>query len=101
MRHDVENLLTILQRPHISEKTVSSASGKGLYVFKVLVKANKLDVKTAVEKMFGKPVLKVNIVNVKRKPSKKGYHRSWKKAYVTFSEDTQIDFDTLKLQSFS
>ena len=101
MKRDAEHLFAIIQRPHVSEKTVAAASEKGLYAFRVAPEANKADVKYAVEKIFEKAVSKVRIVNFKGKPKRfggiQGKTRSWKKAYVTFKEGGQIDLETLKV----
>ena len=101
MKRDTEHMFTVLQRPHLSEKTVSAAGEKGLYVFRVAETATKADVKHAVETIFEKGVSKVRIVNVKGKPKRfggiSGRTKSWKKAYVTFVDGGQIDLETLKV----
>jgi len=101
MKRDSEHLFNILERPHVSEKTVASAGDKAMHVFHVSPAANKADVKFAVEKIFGSTVSKVRIVNVKGKPRRfsgiSGRTKSWKKAYVTFAQGGQIDLETIKL----
>lgn len=101
MKRAAEHLFNVIQRPHLSEKTVSAAGEKGLYVFRVAPAANKSDVKVAVETIFGHKVAKVRIVNVKSKPKRfggvAGKSKGWKKAYVTFAEGGQIDLETLKI----
>lgn len=101
MKRDAEHVFSVIQTPHISEKTAAAAGDKGLYAFCVAPSATKADVKFAVEKIFEKAVSKVRIVNVKGKPKTfrgiKGKSRSWKKAYVTFAEPGQIDLETVKV----
>ena len=73
------------------------------YTFKVNVKANKLQVKRAVSKLFSVTATDCNILNVKRKqkanlPVSKasykrghGYTAAWKKAIVTLADGEKID----------
>jgi large subunit ribosomal protein L23 len=70
----------------VTEKT-GAASELNKYIFEVLKDANKYTVKDAVEKLFNVKVDRVNIMNMKAKPKKRGVFvgktRSWKKAVVT------------------
>ena len=82
----------IIVRPLITEK---SMDGVGLkrYSFEVQKDATKAEIATAVETMFKKTkVVKVNIINMKKKPKRYGVHfgytSEWKKAIVTLSEDS-------------
>ncbi|HOI35486.1 MAG TPA: 50S ribosomal protein L23 [Mesotoga infera] len=76
----------VLLRPLVTEKTVA-ASELNKYIFEVHKDANKYTVKDAVEKLFNVKVDRVNIMNMKAKPKKRGVFvgktRSWKKAVVT------------------
>jgi large subunit ribosomal protein L23 len=60
---------------------------EGKYTFKVAKKATKIDVRNAVEKLFGVKVLDVTTMNVKGKPKRQGATSGktsdWKKAIVT------------------
>ncbi len=86
----------ILRRPITTEKAYIQASYYNQYTFEVDRRANKLQIKEAVEKAFDVKVVSVNIINV---PAKKGrYGRrivttapAWKKAIVTLAEDDRID----------
>ncbi len=82
----------IIIKPVISEKSMRDVSSKK-YVFKVKKCANKFQVKSAIEKCFGVKVDKVNTVSVrghfKRQGRVGGYTASWKKAYVTLSENSK------------
>ena len=75
----------IIVRPIITEKS-SFAMSEGKYTFEVSKKATKVDVRNAVEKLFGVKVVNVSTVNVKGKPKRQGVHAGktsdWKKAIV-------------------
>ena len=82
----------IIVRPLITEKSMDGVSEKR-YSFEVAKSATKAEVATAVETMFKKTkVVKVNIINMKKKPKRYGVHfgytSEWKKAIVTLSEDS-------------
>lgn len=76
----------IIVKPIITEKS-SFAMSEGKYTFKVSKKATKIDIRNAVEKLFGVKVLDVTTMNVKGKPKRQGVHAGktsdWKKAIVT------------------
>lgn len=76
----------IIIRPIITEKS-SFAMSEGKYTFEVSKKATKIDIRNAVEKLFGVKVINVNTVNMKGKPKRQGVHAGktsdWKKAIVT------------------
>jgi large subunit ribosomal protein L23 len=80
----------IIIRPIITEKS-AAAQGRGKYTFKVHKKATKVDVKMAVEKLFGVKVLGVNTTIVKgalRTRNGRQYRtQDWKKAIVTIATD--------------
>ena len=64
------------------------------YVFEVDKSATKIEIKKAVEEIFGVTVLKVNTVTVRGKEKRTGrypagYSRTWKKAVVKLSEDSK------------
>ena len=82
----------IIVRPLITEKSMDGVANKR-YSFEVASDATKADVAAAVEAMFKKTkVVKVNIINMKKKPKRYGVHfgytSEWKKAVVTLSEDS-------------
>ncbi|AEA34331.1 50S ribosomal protein L23 [Hippea maritima] len=80
---------SVLKERVISEKAFI-AQEENKYVFVVDRKANKTEVKKAVEELFGVEVDKVNILNVKGKTKVfrgiKGKRPSYKKAIVTLKE---------------
>ena len=82
----------IIVRPLITEKSMDTVSEKR-YSFEVAKNATKAEIAKAVEAMFKKTkVVKVNIINMKKKPKRYGVHfgytSEWKKAIVTLSEDS-------------
>lgn len=86
----------IIIRPIITEKSMEDmASGK--YTFAVDKKANKSEVKKAIEVVFGVKVDKVNTMNYLGKVKRQGMHSgrrpSWKKAIVKLTDDSKkIEF---------
>lgn len=84
----------VLRRPIITEKSTVQIE-QGIYTFEVDQRANKLQVKEAVERVFGVEVVSVNIINVPGKPRRWGRHisrtPSWKKAMVKLAEGQRIE----------
>jgi len=91
-----ERLLKVLLAPNISEKATTAAEANNTVVFKVATDATKAEIKAAVEKLFEVTVEGVNTLNVKGKEkrtgARTGRRNDWKKAYVTLSEGSEIDF---------
>ncbi len=86
----------IIIRPIVTEKSMMGIAAKK-YTFEVAKAANKIEIAKAVEELFKVKVAKVNTVNVRGKLRRQGryegYTRSWKKAYVTLTEDSKsIEF---------
>ncbi len=83
----------IIIRPIITERAMAGAADKK-YVFEVAPQAGKIEIKKAVEEIFGVTVLKVNTVTVRGKEKRTGrypagYSKTWKKAVVKLSEDSK------------
>jgi large subunit ribosomal protein L23 len=91
-----ERLMTVLLGPHISEKSTVVAETANQVVFKVRTDATKREIKAAVEKLFEVSVDAVRVVNqsgkVKRMGRTSGRRASFKKAYVSLSAGSEIDF---------
>lgn len=86
----------IIIKPIITENSMDDMASKK-YTFAVSKKANKIEIKQAVEKIFGVKVEKVNTMNmigkVKRMGAKQGKRADWKKAIVTLRpESKEIEF---------
>ena len=86
---------SVIIRPLITEQGVHFANVKGAYSFEVNKKANKVQIKNAVEKMYGVKVQKVRTANRKGKLRHRGRTAgstpSWKKAVVFLEPDFHID----------
>ena len=85
----------VIIRPVISEKSYNLIEMQNQYTFQVDQRANKNQIKRAVEEAFDVKVHKVNAANVKSKPKRQGLMRgrtaTWKKAVVRLAEDDRID----------
>ena len=84
------NVYDIVIRPIITERSMASVADKK-YVFEVAKDAGKIEIKNAVEQIFG---VKVNTINVSGKAKRMGAGRpgttrSWKKAYVQLTADSK------------
>lgn len=91
-------LIDILDAPIISEKSTIAAEKDNRFVFKVKKQATKIQVKKAVEAMFGVEVDSVHVLNVKGKKKRfgktLGQRSDWKKAYVKLKPGHDISFAT-------
>ncbi|HEY8363228.1 MAG TPA: 50S ribosomal protein L23 [Tissierellaceae bacterium] len=86
----------IIIKPVITEKSMEDMA-EGKYTFIVDKKSNKIEIKKAVEAIFGVKVAKVNTINmrgkVKRQGLTSGKRPDWKKAIVKLTEDSKrIEF---------
>lgn len=83
-----------LRSPHVTEKA-TYLSENNQYAFNVYDRANKNDVKRAVEDVFGVDVVSVNIINIHRKKirvgRKQGTKPGYKKAIVKIAKDQKIE----------
>ena len=96
------NSYDIIKRPIITEKSMKvelDREGNEIkkYTFEVPKTVNKLEIKYAVEEVFGVKVAKVNTMNydgkLKRMGRYEGRRASWKKAIVTLKKDSKtIEF---------
>jgi large subunit ribosomal protein L23 len=82
----------IIKRPVITENSMNLTAEKK-YTFEVDVKANKTEVKDAIEAIFGVKVAKVNIMNYKGKFKRVGRYSGLtnrrRKAIVTLTPDSK------------
>ena len=90
------HLYDIIRRPVVTEKSDRLADEHNVYVFEVDLRANKDQVKEAVESIFDVNVLKVRTAVMPAKMGRrmrKTYIRrsAWKKAYVTVEPGQNID----------
>lgn len=84
----------VLVRPVITEKTMAQ-NVDNKYTFLVALKANKIEIRLAVEKIFGVKVTKVTTVRCMGKSRRRGRlvgkQPDFKKAYVTLKEGDVIE----------
>ena len=87
----------IILKPVITEQSMESADEKK-YVFMVATDANKVEIKKAVEEIFGVKVAKVNTVRMQGKVKRTGAYPAgtradYKKAIITLTADSKtIEF---------
>jgi len=86
----------IIKRPVITEQTADLMADKK-YTFEVSPKANKTEIKFAIEHIFGVKVQRVNTLNIKGKFKRMGkyggYRSDRKKAVVELTADSkELDF---------
>jgi large subunit ribosomal protein L23 len=90
----VSNPRSIIQEPIITEKATILREGNK-YAFRVDSKANKIQIRQAVEEIFSVTVESVRTVKVPSKPKRQGLYQGrragWKKAYVTLKAGDSIE----------
>ncbi|QJC33749.1 50S ribosomal protein L23 [Enterobacteriaceae endosymbiont of Donacia provostii] len=90
----------IIKGPHISEKSSLVKEKTNTIIIKVLKKANKIDIKRVIKKIFNVKIKNINtlIIKGKRKKNKKCKFKkeNWKKAYITLEKNQKINFNTNK-----
>jgi len=84
----------VLKTPHVTEKA-AALSEKNQYVFKVWPRANKTEIRKAIEDIYGVDVLSVRIIKVPRKQRRlgkvQGWRKGYKKAIVKIKEGQKIE----------
>ena len=93
-KYQVDDVNVII-RPLVTEKGTHFANVRNVYTFEVNHKANKVQIKNAVERLYNVKVLDVRAMNYKGKPRRRGRWlgrtSSWKKAMVLLEEGNRID----------
>jgi large subunit ribosomal protein L23 len=86
----------LIRRPLITEKSTRLKEGSNTICFEVAKSANKIEVRRAVEKLFGVKVLDVRVANRQGKWKRMGrflgQRKAWKKAWVRLAPDQKIEF---------
>ena len=86
---------SVIIRPLVTEQGMHLANVKSAYSFEVNPKANKTQVKNAVEKIYSVKVLKVRTANRRGKRRRRGgtfgMTANWKKAVVYLEPEHHID----------
>ena len=92
-----EKLYTLIKSPIITDQTAQLGENMKQVVFKVDLSANKREIKQAVEELFKVEVINVttSIMKGKTKRNRFGAYRKsdYKKAFVSISEDSDIQFE--------
>jgi large subunit ribosomal protein L23 len=86
----------IIETASLTEKSTLLSEKLNKYVFRVKPRANKIQIKKAIEQLFQKTVVDVNTCNYagkKKRERRANYGRKphWKKAIVTLKEGDKID----------
>ena len=85
----------IIIRPLVTEQGMHLANAKGAYSFEVNRKANKHQIRNAIEKIYSVKVQKVRTANYRGKYVRKGRNfgltAAWKKAVVFLESEYHID----------
>ncbi len=89
----MKNVYDIVIRPIITEQSMEDQDIKK-YVFEVAKNATKVEIRKAVEEIFGVTVIKVTTTTVHGKEKRTGRYpagrqKSWKKAVVKLSADSK------------
>ena len=86
----------LIRRPLITEKSTRLKEASNTICFEVARTANKIEVRRAVEKLFGVKVLDVRVANRQGKWKRMGrfvgQRKAWKKAYVRLAPGQTIEF---------
>ena len=90
------DIYQIIKEPHIAEKGNLQKELFNQITFKVDKRANKVEIRKAVEILFKKKVLEVKTINMKGKKRRVGRNigkkPDWKKAIVTLNAGEKIEF---------
>lgn len=99
----MKTIYDIIKRPIITEKAVKNNEKNGVLVFEVDMDANKVEIRKAVEGIFGVKVKDVRTLVVKPKPKRfgfrsSGYKKAWKKAIVKIVSEKPINIADLEVK---
>jgi large subunit ribosomal protein L23 len=85
----------VIIRPLVTEKSTHQQATRNAYSFQVNAKANKQQIREAVEKIYAVKVRDVRTLNRKGKPRRTRYKMTttsaWKRAVVVLDENSRID----------
>ena len=92
----MKNMYEVIKRPVLTEKTTIQKELSNQITFEVDRRANKIEIKEAVEKIFKVKVLDVQSMVVRGKTKRvgrfSGKRSDWKKAIVTLKPGEQVPF---------
>ncbi|MEM7387493.1 MAG: 50S ribosomal protein L23 [Verrucomicrobiota bacterium] len=92
----MKDIFQVIKKIRLSEKATMQTEMNNEYTFEVDRRANKLEIKEAVQRLFGKKVESVKTCNYRGKPKRErradfGRTAHWKKAIVKLKEGESID----------
>lgn len=92
----MKDIHAVVRRPVVTEKSTDLKATRNQIVFEVDKRANKVEIKNAIEKLFKVKVTDVRTMQImgkrKRMGRKMGKRPDWKKALVTLRAGDIIDF---------
>ena len=90
------DIYQIIKEPHVTEKATLQKEWSNQISFKVHKRANKIEIRRAVEMLFKTKVVDVKVMNVRGKQRRVGKNTGkrpdWKKAIVTLGSGENVDF---------
>ncbi len=91
----IDRMYRLVAKPIVTEKGSNDQADRNAYHFRVPRDANKVEIRQAVEKVFGVKVESVNTLRVSGKSRRRGWvagrRPDWKKAMVVLEEGSTID----------
>ncbi len=88
------NIYEVIRRPLVTEKVVEKKEAERTVCFEVDPRANKIEIRSAVEKLFKVKVQEVRTSNqtgkLRRRGRFAGYRPDWKKAYVKLKAGEKV-----------
>ena len=91
----MKDLRSVIRRPMLTEKGTVMRELHNQILFEVDRRSNKVEIRQAVEKIFGVKVLDVRTINYQGKPRRAGRlmtkRSDWKKAYVTLAPGQKLE----------
>jgi large subunit ribosomal protein L23 len=92
----MKDYYSVLKKPLITEKSNLMKDELNQIAFEVDKRANKIEIKESIEKIFKVHVVKVHTLNIKGKKKRVGRSQGkkpdWKKAVITLKKGETIDF---------
>jgi len=92
----VAQLHDILIRPLVTEKSANLSASENVYTFEVGLSSNKIEIKRAIQEVFGVRVESVRTLVVRGKARRfgrfSGKRSNWKKAYVCLAAGDSLNF---------
>jgi large subunit ribosomal protein L23 len=87
--------INVIIKPLVTEKSTHQQETRNVYAFQVARRANKVQIRHAVEQLYNVKVANVRTMNRKGKPRRAGIKMAktseWKRAIVTLAENSRIE----------